>query len=52
LQNKTGLHESTVSRVTSGKYAYTKYGIIELKMLFKKGYDTIDGSLSVDKIKR
>lgn len=52
IADKTGLHESTVSRVTSGKYAYTKYGIIELKMLFKKGYDTIDGSLSVDKIKK
>jgi RNA polymerase sigma-54 factor len=52
IAKKTGLHESTISRVTSGKYAHTKYGIIELKILFKKGYDTTDGALSVDKIKK
>jgi RNA polymerase sigma-54 factor len=52
ISNITGLHESTVSRVTSGKYAHTKYGIIELKLLFKKGYDSIDGALSVDNIKK
>lgn len=52
IANRTKLHESTVSRVTSGKYAHTKYGLIELKMLFIKGYDTVDGTLSVDKIKK
>lgn len=52
LVDKTGLHESTISRVTSGKYAFTEFGLIELKMLFKKGYETNSGALSVDKIKK
>ena len=52
IADKTELHESTISRVTAGKYAFTEYGLIELKMLFKKGYDTASGALSVDKIKK
>jgi RNA polymerase sigma-54 factor len=52
ISNKTELHESTISRVTSGKYAFKEYGLIELKILFKKGYDTVDGALSVDNIKK
>ncbi|MDY6821720.1 MAG: RNA polymerase factor sigma-54 [Deferribacterota bacterium] len=47
----SGLHESTVSRVVSGKYASTMYGVIELKMFFKKGFKTSDGSFSVDRVK-
>lgn len=52
IADRTELHESTVSRVTSGKYAHTKYGLIELKMLFIKGYNTVDGAMSVDNIKK
>ena len=33
-----GLHESTVSRVTTGKYIDTPHGIFELKFFFSTGY--------------
>ncbi len=39
IAESTGLHESTVSRVTSGKYAMTKHGLIELKSFFSKSLD-------------
>lgn len=52
IANETGLHESTVSRVTSNKYAMCKYGVIELKSFFMKGLSGHDGSeVSVSKIK-
>jgi RNA polymerase sigma-54 factor len=47
----TGLHESTVSRVTSGKYAKIEQGVVELKSFFVKGLDTVDGDMSTDRIK-
>ncbi len=39
----TGLHESTVSRVTSNKYVHTPQGIFELKYFFNAGISTSDG---------
>lgn len=39
----TGLHESTVSRVTSNKYVHTPQGIFELKYFFNSGITTSDG---------
>lgn len=39
----TGLHESTVSRVTSNKYVHTPQGIFELKYFFNSGISTSDG---------
>jgi len=39
-----GMHESTVSRVTSNKYAHTPQGIYELKFFFSTAVDTTDGS--------
>ncbi|UOD34005.1 RNA polymerase factor sigma-54 [Deferribacteraceae bacterium V6Fe1] len=52
IAQETGLHESTVSRVTSNKYAMCKYGVIELKSFFMKGLSGHDGSeVSVSKIK-
>jgi RNA polymerase sigma-54 factor len=39
----TELHESTVSRVTSGKYAFSAQGLLELKSFFSKGMDSSDG---------
>ncbi|ADU65340.1 RNA polymerase sigma-54 factor, RpoN [Desulfurispirillum indicum S5] len=44
-----GVHESTVSRVTTSKYAHTPYGIYELKFFFGSGIK--GGSLSVDVLK-
>ena len=34
------LHESTISRVTSGKYVHTPQGIFELKYFFNTGIQT------------
>ncbi len=37
------MHESTVSRVTSGKYVQTPRGVFELKFFFSSGLGTSDG---------
>ena len=37
------LHESTVSRVTSGKYVQTPRGVFELKYFFSNQVSTVDG---------
>jgi RNA polymerase sigma-54 factor len=52
-----GMHESTVSRVTTNKYMYTEQGIFELKYFFHSGIESYGGetmsSLTVkDRIKR
>jgi RNA polymerase sigma-54 factor len=52
-----GMHESTVSRVTTNKYMYTEQGIFELKYFFHSGIDSYGGetlsSLTVkDRIKK
>lgn len=48
----TELHESTVSRVTAGKYAMTDGGVMELKSFFVKGLDTSGGDdVSTDRVK-
>ena len=52
-----GMHESTISRVTTNKYAYTPQGIFELKYFFNSSINRIDGeaiaSVSVqEKIKQ
>lgn len=38
-----GMHESTVSRVTSGKYVHTPQGIYELKFFFNSSISTTYG---------
>jgi RNA polymerase sigma-54 factor len=38
-----GMHESTVSRVTSGKYVQTPRGVFELKYFFSTGLQTDNG---------
>jgi len=40
---ETGLHESTVSRATTRKYALTPRGIFELKYFFSSHVNTLDG---------
>lgn len=37
IADKLGVHESTVSRATAGKYAQTPWGIYELKYFFPSG---------------
>jgi RNA polymerase sigma-54 factor len=38
-----GMHESTVSRVTTNKYALTPQGIFELKYFFNSSINRVDG---------
>lgn len=44
ISDVLGLHESTVSRVTSGKYMQTPQGMFELKHFFPPALATQDGS--------
>lgn len=43
VAEKIGMHESTVSRVTSNKYVQTPRGIFELKYFFNSGISTTYG---------
>jgi RNA polymerase sigma-54 factor len=43
VAEEIGMHESTVSRVTSGKYVYTPHGIYELKFFFNSGLNREGG---------
>ena len=51
IADVTELHESTVSRVTSGKYAMTDHGLIELKSFFAKSVVSDDGDISTKVVK-
>jgi RNA polymerase sigma-54 factor len=43
IANDIGMHESTVSRVTTSKYVHTPQGIYELKYFFNSGISSSDG---------
>jgi RNA polymerase sigma-54 factor len=43
IANDIGMHESTVSRVTTSKYVHTPRGIFELKYFFNSGINKTDG---------
>lgn len=43
IANDIGMHESTVSRVTTNKYVHTPRGIFELKYFFNSGISMTDG---------
>jgi len=48
-----GMHESTVSRVTTNKYVHTPQGIFELKYFFNSGVGKFDGdSVSSETVKQ
>jgi RNA polymerase sigma-54 factor len=47
----TGLHESTISRVTSNKYINTPRGIFELKYFFSAGLGSDTGDMSALAVK-
>lgn len=52
IANDIGMHESTVSRVTTNKYVHTHQGIFELKYFFNSGISTSDGeSLASESVK-
>jgi len=44
IADKTGMHESTVSRVTANKYIHTSQGLLEMKYFFNNGLGTADGN--------
>jgi RNA polymerase sigma-54 factor len=44
IANDIGMHESTVSRVTTAKYVHTPQGIFELKYFFNSGITSTDGN--------
>lgn len=48
----TGLNESTISRATSGKYAMTKHGLVELKLFFSRSLDQGEGEMSIAHVKK
>lgn len=52
IANDIGMHESTVSRVTTSKYVHTPQGIFELKYFFNSGINNSDGeSLASEAVK-
>jgi RNA polymerase sigma-54 factor len=44
VANDIGMHESTISRVTTNKYVHTPVGIFELKYFFNSSIQSSDGS--------
>jgi len=52
IASDIGMHESTVSRVTTNKYVHTPRGIFELKFFFNSGINKTDGdSLASESVK-
>jgi RNA polymerase sigma-54 factor len=52
IANRIGIHESTVSRATNGKYVETPRGIFELKFFFTSGVNSVFGEeISSESIK-
>ena len=43
VAEEIGMHESTISRVTTRKYLYTPRGTFEFKYFFSSGVTTVDG---------
>lgn len=53
IAQSLGLHESTVSRATAGKYIQTPQGVFEMKYFFAGGVETADGAMaSSETVKR
>ncbi len=51
IADELGLHESTISRVTHGKYLISPRGIFELKFFFSSSLPATEGNLSSRAIK-
>ncbi len=52
IANDIGMHESTISRVTTNKYVHTPQGIFELKYFFNSGISMDDGdSMASESVK-
>ena len=46
IAQQLGLHESTISRATSGKYLLSARGVFELKYFFSTSLNSVDGTAS------
>lgn len=46
-----GMHESTISRVTSNKFVHTPQGVYELKFFFSSGLKSNAGNVSSESVK-
>ena len=51
VASDVGMHESTVSRVTTNKYVHTPRGVYELKFFFSSGLRTGEGEVSSESVK-
>ena len=52
IAEEIGVHESTVSRVTTNKYVHTSWGVFELKYFFTNGlFSSDEGQISVERVK-
>jgi RNA polymerase sigma-54 factor len=47
IAQEIGMHESTVSRVTTNKYMHTPIGLFELKYFFNTGVGGKDGGVDI-----
>ncbi len=53
VAGEVGLHESTISRVTNGKYAETPLGLLEMRRFFSAGLPTRGGgTISVYRVQQ
>jgi RNA polymerase sigma-54 factor len=50
IAEQTGLDISTISRITSNKYADTPFGYISLKELFSEGLSNAKGEITSNKV--
>lgn len=52
VAEEVGMHESTISRVTTNKYVHTPQGVFELKYFFNSGINRVEGgSLASEAVK-
>ena len=51
VADDVGMHESTVSRVTTNKYVHTPQGVFELKFFFTSGLKSGSGEVSSESVK-
>ncbi len=49
--NEVGLHESTISRVTSNKYLCCEHGMFSFKFFFSKSLSSADGNVATTHVK-
>lgn len=51
VADDVGMHESTISRVTSNKYLHSEQGVYELKFFFSSGLRSSEGDVSSESVK-